>query len=574
VDGVLGGNSSVGTISATGLYSPPVPGSAGTHLVTAISIADSTKSGTATVAVTDLSGVFTYHNDVARTGQNLQEYALTPAVVRGGNFGRRWTCSLDGDSYTQPLYVAGLSVGGTLHNVLFVTTQQDSVYAFDADSNSCVPLWHVILTGSGETNIPATDVPGCNDIPGGVGIVGTPVIDPVSQTLYVVAASKNGTNYFQRLHALNIITGAEKIGSPVAISGSVTHSSGATIFFDPLRELQRPALALTGGGIFIGWAGHCDQDPYWGWFMRYDATTFQRTAVFNDTPSGPLGGGDGGIWMSGGAPAIDSSGSMFLTTGNGTFDNTQSNLPPLAPNNDFGMSFLNFDTTTLAVKDFYTPMNEQAWSLNDWDISSGGVTVIPDGQGPSAHPNLLVGGDKQGNFWLLDRSSLGRYSAITNNVVQLSMLPGSALCNNDCIFSTPAYYAGTVYVAASAGQVLALKLTNGVFPVTSQNTTVASFMSTDAYRFPGPIPSISASQGGGAVVWVLENGAAVTQGQVAGPAILRGYDASTLGAALFSSDTLAADTAGVAIRYTLPVVANGRVYVVGSGQLTVYGIAP
>ena len=265
---------------------------------------------------------------------------------------------------------------------------------------------------------------------------------------------------------------------------------------------------------------------------------------------------------------------MFLTTGNGTFDNTMSTLPPLPPNNDFAMSFLSLDTTTLTVKDFYTPMNEAAWSANDWDISSGGVTVIPDGQGSSAHPNLLVGGDKQGNFWLLDRSSLGHYSAITNNVVQLSMLPGSVGCSDNCVFSTPAYYAGTVYIAESVGQLLALPLTNGVFAVDGTNSIVASSVSADVYRFPGPTPVISASPGGGAVVWVLENGAAATPTQVAGPAILRAYDASNLGTTLYSSASLAADSAGNAIKFTVPLIANGRVYVVGSGQLTVYGIAP
>ncbi len=577
VDGMVGGTSAVGTISTAGLYSPPSSGVAGSHLISATSIANPAYSGSATVVIADLAGVYTYHNDVGRTGQNLQEYALTPAVVSGGKFGRRWTCPLDGDSPTQPLYVALLSVGGNLHNVLFVTTQHDSVYAFDADNGSCAPLWHVNLLASGESTIPSTDMANCYDIIGEFGITGTPVIDPVSQTLYVVAASKKGTNYFQRLHALNIATGAERNGSPATINASVTLSGGTVLSFDPLRENQRPALALTGGGIFIGWSGHCDLDPYWGWFMRYDATSLQQTAVFNDTPNGVLGGGysgEGGIWMSGGAPAIDSSGSMFLTTGNGTFDNTMSVLPPLAPNNDFAMSFLNLDTTTLAVKDFYTPMDEMTWSINDWDISSGGVTVIPDGQGSAAHPNLLAGGDKQGNFWLLDRTSLGLYSALTNNVVQLATLPGSTLCSDNCVFSTPAYYGGTVYIGTSIGQMVALKLTNGTFPVNAQKALIASSVSTESYSFPGPTPSISASPGGGAIVWTLDNRAATTQTQAAGPAVLRAYDAANLGTTLYSSDTLAADTAGNAVKFTVPLVANGRVYVVGGGQLTVYGIAP
>jgi len=405
VDGVAGGNSTVGTISSTGNY--VAPSTPGTHQILATSVVDSTKSGTATVAVTDLAGVFTYHHDLARTGQNLQEYALTRAAVSGGTFGKQWSCAVDGDLYAQPLYVAHLTISGTQRNVVIVATQHDSVYAFDADSGSCVPIWQTSFLIGGATTIPSTAISGCTDILTEFGITGTPVIDPTTQTLYLVAATKEAAGYVQRLHALKITSGAEQPGSPVVISASVINASGATIAFDALQENQRPALALSGGGVFIGWSGRCDTNPYWGWLMRYDTSSLAQTAVQNVAPNGY----SGAIWMSGGAPAVDNTGAIFLTTGNGTFDDALGVVPAVAPNNDFSMSFLNLNPSTLAVQDFYTPSQEAAWSGQDSDISASGVTVIADGLGPSAHPNLLVSSDKQGHFWLLDRTFLGRYSS-------------------------------------------------------------------------------------------------------------------------------------------------------------------
>ena len=574
VDGTTGGSAALGIISTTGLYTPPA--TAGVHTISAVSTTNATVTGTAALAVTDLGSVATWHNDLARTGQNLQEYALTPATVASGSFGKRWSCPLDGTVYGQPLYVAGLSIGGSIHNVLYVVTMHDTVYAFDADSPACAILWKLSLispsAGSGIST--QTSIPGCNDVPGEYGITGTPVIDPTAQTLYLVAATtENGTNY-QRLHALNLLTGAEQANSPAVIQATVpgTGDGGSTVVFDPFYEFQRPGLVLYNGGVVIGWASHCDSTAanYHGWMMAYDATSLAQTAVFNDTPNGV----EGGIWMSGAAPAVDAAGNMFLSTGNGTFDDT-SDTPPataMAPNNDFGESFLNLDATTLALTDFYTPSLYQNWSSRDLDISSGGVTVLPDGIGPAAHPNVMVGADKQGHLWMIDRTNMSGYVAGMDNTVQFLSLPGAYLY---AVHSGLAYWNGTIYASVGMGPLLALQLNAGLVPYSGQ-TAIAASQSTQTYNFPNPTPAISASPAGGAIVWALDNNTNGTDNGSTGigPAILRAYDATNLATTLYSSAVLSADTCGNAAKFAIPVVANGHVYVAGTRVLTVYGLSP
>jgi hypothetical protein len=580
VDSIAGGSATVGTISTSGLYVPPA--NPGTHSILATNAANPAQSAAALVAVTDLAGVYTYHNDLARTGENLQEYALTPSTLASGGFGKRWSCAVDGNVYAQPLYVANLAIGGGTHNVLFVATQHDSVYAFDADNSNCTTYWQISTLTSGATTIsPAdTNVSGsapCLDIPIEYGITGTPVIDPVTNTLYLVANSKESGNYYQRLHAISLTSGAEQANSPVAISASLPTNAGGTLTFSPLWQNQRPGLALYNGSVLIGWGSHCDNNTWNGWLMSYDKSSLAQTAVFSSTPNGS----EGGIWMSGGAPAVDSSGSLYLTTGNGTFDDSTSALPPVAPDNDFSMSFLKMNPTDLTVQDFYTPSNEAAWSDSDEDISSSGVTVLPDGIGPSGHPNLLVASGKLGQLWLLDRSEMGEFSSVTDNTVQYLTLPNATTCATDpnaigqCVYSTPAYYNNTVYIGMGESPVMALPLTNGLFGASAQNIVTASSLSPETYKYPGPTPMISASPAGGALVWVLDN-SLWQQGPTAptGPAILRAYSASNLGTTLYSSSSLAADTAGNAVKFTVPVVANGHVYVGGGHQVTVYGLSP
>jgi hypothetical protein len=588
VDGIAGGNASVGTITASGLYRPGT--AVGTHTILESSTANSAQSGSATVAVTDLAGVYTFHNDAARTGQNLQEYALTPANVASPNFGKLWSCPVDGDVYAQPLYVANLTIGGGVHNVLFIATEHDSVYAFDADNASCVPYWQTSALTGGATTVPVSDTGSiCADILVEYGITGTPVIDPVTQTIYFVANTKLNGNWYQSLHRLSLATGAEQAGSPVTIQASVTNQSQTAVNFAPLWNNQRPALALTAGNVYIGWSSHCDiGDPnqsynFWGWLLGYNAATLAQSLVFNVAPNGTFGG----IWMSGDAPALDSSGSLFLSTGNGTFDDTVSQpLPPLPPNSDFAMSFLKLNPSTLAVEDFYTPSMEATWSNNDQDISSGGVTVIPDGMGPSGHPNLLVGSDKQGHLWLVDRSAMSEFNASADNTVEYLSLPLQYGCSGPCVSSTPGYYNGTVYTGMSNNPLMAFPLTNGLIPDTtgpySGALTVAAAASESAeyYGYPSPTPSISASPTGNAIVWVLDDSANHTDSghppnlAPLGPAVLRAYDATNLSMTLYSSSKLASDAAGNAVKFVVPVVANGHVYVAGSHLITIYGLNP
>jgi hypothetical protein len=579
VDGIAGGNSTVGTVSASGLYTPPA--SAGTHTVTAKNSGNAALTVSAPVAVTDLAGVLTYHNDLARTGQNLHEYALTPTTVASGNFGKRWSCPLDGLVSAQPLYVPNLTIGGGVHNVLFVATMNDSVYAFDADNGSCTPYWQRSFispsAGNNITTVSSADA-GCNDTLVNYGITGTPVIDAVAQTIYVVPnTTENGTTV-QRLHALSLSTGAERTNSPVLIQASVPGTAGGsnTVSFNALYQNQRPGLVLSNGGVIIGWAAHCDnyQWPWNGWLMRYDATTLAQTAVFNATPNGALGG-RAGIWMSGGAPAVDSAGDMYFSTGNGAFDATTAVTPPaMPPNNDFGESFINVNSTSLTVQDFYTPSQNLSWSNSDLDISAGGVIVLPDGAGPSSHPNLLVGTDKQGHVWMIDRSNMSGYVPGADNTVQYLLMPG-ATGGGYIVRGTPAYWNNTLYVSLIYGPVMALQLSGGLLPA-SNGTAIASSQSNENYGSPNPSPVISASPSGNAILWALDNSANGTDNGAGafGPAILRAYDATNLGKTLYSSSTLAADAAGNAAKFISPVIANGHVYVVGYESLTVYGLAP
>jgi hypothetical protein len=309
--------------------------------------------------------------------------------------------------------------------------------------------------------------------------------------------------------------------------------------------------------------------------MRYDATELTQSAVLNDTPNGA----SGGIWMDGTGAALDADGNMFVATGNGTFDDTNNVLPPLAPNNDFGETFLNLNPTTLAVQDFYAPSQTATWSEEDLDLASAGVTVLPDGAGPATHPNVLIGSDKSGHLYMIDRNNMSHFFANADNIVQYLALPGASVCFNadqQCVYSAPGYWNGTVYEGLEDGPLMAFELSSGLIPATAQQVAIPTSQSAESYAFPDPTPAISASPTGGAIVWVLDNHANGTNNgsSAMGPAILRAYDATNLGTTLYSSSARPADTGGTASKFVQPVVANGHVYIVGTGVLTVYGLAP
>src|SRR6267378_783180 len=478
------------------------------------------------------SGTFTHHNDNARTGANLQELVLTPATVNQAQFGKLFSWAVDGQVYAQPLYVANLAIPhhGT-YNVVFVATEHGSVFAFDADDPTCVQLW--ISSFIDPEN----------------GITGTPVIDPQTGILYVVVRTKENGSYVQRLHALDITTGAEALGGPVDIEASVAGtgdgSDGANLSFDPLRQNQRAALLLTQGVVYIAFASHGDYGPYHGWLLGYDAATLQQVAVFNATPNG----GEGGIWQSGGGPSADTFGTIYVITGNGTFDADVGGT-------DFGDSFLKLSTQAggLTVADFFTPFNQASLEANDLDLGSTDPLLLPD-QTDTDHPHLVLGAGKDGNAYLVDRDQMGQFTSSDNShIVQTITI------SPDGVFCAPAVWENNIYFAASGDVLKAFHLSGGLLSTTptSQGSTVLNY--------PGATPVISADGPTNGIVWVLDN-------NDAGVAVLRAYDATDVSRELYNSSQAGdRDQAGPAVKFAVPTVANGTVYVGGQNQLTVFGL--
>ena len=580
VDGIAGGNSAVGTVSGGGLYTAVAGTAAGTHTVVATSVANTSQSGSAVVAVTDLAGVYTYHNDLARDGANSHEYALTTANVNVNGFGKLFACHTDGAIYGQPLWVPQLTVNGVPHNVVFVATQHDSLYAFDADASPCVTLWSVSLidashgAAAGETTVPSGPTSiligsGLGDISPEVGVTGTPVVDPATNTLYVVSKSVNSakTTFYQRLHAIDPATGNEKTRSPVTITGTFpgTGDGATTVTFNPQTQNQRCGLALVNGVVYLAWGSHEDSTPYYGWIMgyTYDGSSFAQSGVLNATPNV----GQGGIWMSGGAPAADSNNNLYAITGNGTFDATSAS----ARNNDYGDSLLQL-TGALTVSQYFTPTNYVMDSQMDNDFGSGGAVVLADLPAGSPVAHLVLGGGKDGGLYVLNRDNLGGVGDV--NAVQI--LPAVTQ-----IFATGAFWNNNFYVAGSGTPLYAYALNtlNAQFTLGSQSTLT--------YQFPGPTPSVSAAGAQSGIVWALDTSNYCTfQSTACLPAVLHAYDATSMATELWNSSMVGADAAGNAVKFAVPTVANGRVYVgtrgnntggnVGSssvsGELDVYGL--
>jgi hypothetical protein len=584
-----------GTFSAQGAttatyVAPSSPGSAIT--ITATSKSDPTKSATAAIAVTDLAGVLTYHNDLSRDGANNQEYLLTTSNVNSSTFGKLFACAADGAVYAQPLWVPNVNINGETHNVVVAATMRDSVYVFDADASPCVTYWHESLIGAGETYGASADV-GSRDIYPDIGILGTPVIDPTTQTIYLVTKTKTGpTTYFQRLHALSLTNGAEATNSPITIAATTpgTCEGGSTNTFDALTENQRPGLALSNGMIYVAWASHGDEGTYHGWVMGYQPADLTAVpTVFNATPN-TLSGVPyckGGIWMSGGAPAFDAAGNMYVITGNGVFDGTSGSttLPT-----DFGDSYLKLSTPNLGVLDYFTPHDQSNLDASDTDVGSSGTSVLIDGTGGG---NFLVGGSKAGIIFVLDRANgMGKYDTSADAVHQeWTTSPSSHAFSTPAFWNNSLYYFGVTFGTPCNGQVYTFNTSNGMF-----NTLAASATPT-GFGFTGATPSVSASSSNAnGIVWaidpalfgsrngVMTNPSGNAQG---GPAVLHAYDATNLGNELWNSGQNASrDVAGNAVKFTVPTVANGKVYIgtrgnddtVGGGstfgEIDVYGLLP
>lgn len=589
-------SASTGTFSAqsttTATYVAPLsPGSGIT--VTATSIADGTKSASATLGVTDLAGVTTYHNNLSRDGANVQEYALNTANVTQATFGKLFSCTVDGAIYAQPLWVPNVSIGGGTHNVIVVATMRDSVYVFDADASPCTTYWNLQLIPTGEVPGSYADMLSADIYPD-IGITGTPVIDTSANTIYLVTKTKTtaGNVYHQRLHALNLITGAEATNSPLEITATFPGNceGGTTNTFNPQWQNQRPGLALLNGILYIGWGSHGDNycgstNPtcqptlpilYHGWLLGYQTANLTAApVVFNTTPNtiGTANYCKGGIWMSGGAPAIDNSNNLYLITGNGVFDGTSA----------YSDSYVRLDTPALTVHDFFTPHNQSNLDTSDNDVGSSGTAVLIDQTTGPAH--LLVGASKGSVFFLINRDNMGKFNASTDAVVQEWQANGAS-------FSTPAfwnnnlYYFGVQFGGTLAGQSFTFNPSTGMFNTTAANKTPSQF------GFGGATPSISASSAtANGIVWAIDTALYGTSGHgaaVAGPAVLHAFDANNISTELWNSSQAAGgrDTAGFAVKFTVPTVANGKVYIgtrgnddtrgngTGSGELDVYGLLP
>src|SRR6267143_4666425 len=355
------------------------------------------------------SQVLTAQYDNARTGANLNERVLTPRNVNVTQFGKLFALKADGDVYAQPLYMPELEIPGKgKHNVLFIATENDSVYAFDADGSLTEPLWHVSLANPGEGVKPLSEEDvGCFFISPLVGITPTPVIDLKTGTLYVLARTKkskgflHGDEYKQRLHALAVTTGVEKFGGPVeiksAVKGTGAGHSGGQIAFDPQTENPRAALLLANDSVYLAWGSSCDVVPYHGWLMAYDPTTLAQKSVFNTSPDAS----DSAIWQGDAGPAADKEGNVSVVTGNGEFDAATNGR-------DFGDSVLKLGSEGQRLKllDYFTPSNQVQLNERDNDLGSSGPVLLADQ--PGAHPHLLVTAGKEGKIYLIDRDHMGK----------------------------------------------------------------------------------------------------------------------------------------------------------------------
>jgi hypothetical protein len=559
------------------------PSAPGAYTITATSVTNSAKNATMTVYVTDLAGVTTYHNDLSRDGVNSQEYALSPLTVTTQTFGKLFTCPADGAIYAQPLWMPNVTVNGGSHNVVLAATQHDSLYAFDADASPCATLWTVSLidaahgAGAGEAPVPSGPTgnlvgSGYGDITPEVGVTGTPVIDPSTGTLYVVSKSMNaaGTQFYQRLHAIDIATGSEKFGGPANIGSAITFpgtgDGGAAVGFNPRQQNQRCGLALVNGVVYVAWASHEDTLPYYGWLVGFNASSLAVASVLNISPNVQYGG----IWMAGGAPSADSANRLYLITGNAAFDATS----PTPPNNDYGDSFLQI-TGGATISSYFTPSDEESDDVNDADFGSGGSAVVLNlASGPLQH--LLIGGGKDGTLYLLNGDTMGGLGDA--NARQYFNIGAG-------IFSTGAFWNNSYFIAPAGGQLAeySYNAASNLF-----NPAAASISAT-TFGFPGATPSVSALGSTNGIVWALDSSLYCTpQSAGCGSAVLHAYSAATLSTELWNSAMVAADAAGNAVKFTVPTVANGRVYVgtrgnniggaagstTAAGELDVYGLKP
>ena len=497
----------------------------------------------------------TFKNDVGRTGQNLTESVLTLTNVASSTFGLLRNLAVDGKVDAQPLYLSQLTVKGAPHNVVYVATEADSVYAFDSDTGG-TPLWHVSLLPSGES---LSDDHVCGQVTPTIGITSTPVIDRGAGphgAIYVVAMSKDSTSaYHQRLHALDVTNGTELFNGPVSITATYTSSAAGSVAttFEPGQYEERAALLLSQGVIYTSWTSHCDIPPYSGWIIGYSESTLAQASVLNIAPNSNSGPS---IWMAGDGPGADASGNIYLLSANGAFETTlDSNGFP--NQQDYGNSFLKLAATptSLAVSDYFAMWNEVSESDTDKDLGSGGELVLPDltDSSNTVH-HLVVGAGKDGNIYLVDRDNMGKYNTVGNSIWQQVSGPlgGS-------VFSSPAYFNGTLYYSGSGEALKAFPFTN------ARLATTASSQSSTQFTFPGTSPAVSANGTANGIVWTHEN---------TSTAVLHAYDASNLSHELYNSNQAAnnRDHFGTGNKFITPTIADGKVFVGTQNGVAVFGL--
>ncbi len=512
--------------------------------------------------MTNAQDVTTFHYDIARDGLNPQETILTQSNVNSAQFGKIGFDTVDGKVDAQPLYLANLMVGSQLRNVLFIATEHASVYAFDADTG--VQLWKTSVLGSAETT---SDDHNCSQITPEIGITSTPVIDRKqgpNGTLFTVAMSKDSNGaYHQRLHALDITTGAEIPGSPTEITatypGTGDNTQNGNVVFDPSQYAERAALLLLNGNIYMGWTSHCDIGLYTGWVMAYSESTLQQTQLLNLTPNGH----EGSIWMSGGGIAADSQGNIYLLDANGTFD-TALDAKGFPTKGDYGNAMVKLSTTgKLAVADYFEMYNTESESNEDLDLGSGGALLLPDQTDTNGIVHhLIVGAGKDKNIYLADRDNLGKFNPATDpmdsNIYQ--QLTGAMA---GLVYSTPAYFNGVLYYAADGDTLKAFPLTNAQLALTPSSQTTIKF------PHPGPTPSISANGAQNGIVWALES-------SLTSPGVLHAYDPANLAHEFYNSNQAinGRDSFGNGNKFITPVIVNGKVYVGTQNGVAVFGLLP
>jgi hypothetical protein len=513
--------------------------------------------------------VVTFKNDVARTGQYLVETSLTPANVNSTSFGLLHNLTVDGKVDAQPLYLSQLPIGGTPHNVLYVATEHGTVYAFDSDSGA--PLWQVSLLASGET---PSDTHGCGQVAPEIGITSTPVIDRTAGahgSIYVVAMSiDKSSKYHQRLHALDITTGAELLNGPTEISATFPNIAGTTTF-EPGQYEERAALLLVNGTIYTSWTSHCDIAPYSGWIMAFNQTTLTRAAVLNIGPNSgvQINGSNGfaangpAIWMAGDGPGADSAGNVYLLSANGRFETTL-DANGFPNQGDYGNSFLKIVNSgaqsggNLSVTDYFTLFNEVAQSSADQDLGSGGEVLLPDmTDSANTVKHLVVGAGKDGKIYLVDRDNMGKFNSAQNNIWQ--ELDGAL---GGPVFSSPAYFNGSLYYGAVGSTLKAFGISN------ARILAAPTSQSPGTFGYPGTSPAVSANGTTNAIVWAHEN-------QNSGAtAVLHAYDAANLAHELYNSTqaTGSRDQFGAGNKFITPTVAGGKVFVGTANSVGVFGL--